>query len=254
MLEAIYSHLRGQWMGALALFLVLGGGAVALGAVISGKGEIKACYDKAGANQGEVRLLVKGKCTRQEKAISWNQKGVAGPQGPAGSPDGGQAILGKLGSVDGPGSGLDADTLDGLNPASFMQGRGQVTVNRDVLTNGGPGNANFLAVPGLGRVEIGCGDPTSSSATFRNTSGASLDLWEMFDGGPPAYFSLANNGIRTPISAGGVDDPARIQWEVGQGDATSSEMATIIVDIFNAPNLAQTECHFQAMAVTTQAG
>src|SRR5215212_2329535 len=49
--------------------------------------------------------------------------GPQGPQGvvgPAGSPDSPQQVLSKLTQVDGAGSGLDADTLDGLQASAFQ--------------------------------------------------------------------------------------------------------------------------------------
>jgi hypothetical protein len=52
--------------------------------------------------------------------------GATGPQGPqgqvgpAGSPDSPQQVLSKLTQVDGVGSGLDADTLDGLQASAFQ--------------------------------------------------------------------------------------------------------------------------------------
>jgi hypothetical protein len=68
----------------VALFAALGGGAVAIGGVINDQGEIQACFDKKGPDAGEVRLLVKGKCTRAERKILWNQQGEPGPQGQPG--------------------------------------------------------------------------------------------------------------------------------------------------------------------------
>lgn len=47
--------------------------------------------------------------------------GPQGPQGPAGSPDTAAQVLAKLLTVDGAGSGLDADTLDGQSSAAFEQ-------------------------------------------------------------------------------------------------------------------------------------
>jgi len=46
--------------------------------------------------------------------------GPQGPQGPAGSPDTGAQILTKLAPVDGSGSGLDADLLDGQDGAYYL--------------------------------------------------------------------------------------------------------------------------------------
>ncbi len=45
---------------------------------------------------------------------------IQGPQGPPGSADTGAMILTKLDPVDGEGSGLDADTVDGLDAATLM--------------------------------------------------------------------------------------------------------------------------------------
>jgi hypothetical protein len=115
-------------MVTLIAIAVFGGGAAAIGDVTDEQGRIQACYVKTGPDKGQVRLLVKGKCTRQEKAISWNeegpagapgQPGAAGAQGAAGSPDSGTDILGKLAGVDGSGSGLDADRLDNLSSSDF---------------------------------------------------------------------------------------------------------------------------------------
>jgi hypothetical protein len=46
-------------------------------------------------------------------------RGATGPTGPQGSPDTAPQILNKLVTVDGNGSGLDADFLDGLNSTSY---------------------------------------------------------------------------------------------------------------------------------------
>jgi hypothetical protein len=79
-------------MATIAAFLALGGGALALGGVIDHQGRIRACYEKRGPNQGQLRLLAKGKCRRGEKAISWARQGPPGTQGspgPASGPAGG---------------------------------------------------------------------------------------------------------------------------------------------------------------------
>jgi len=263
MSQGLFRHLRDQWIGCLALFLVLTGG-VAWAAFdpVGADGDIDACFKK---RSGDLRLLKGDNCARGEKPVAWNQDGPAGaqgsqgaqgavgPQGPAGSPDTPQQVLDKLLQVDGAGSGLDAATLGGVAPGGLVHGLGEVIVNRQVIVIDDV-NTNFLTVPGLGRVTISCGDPTSSIASFQNTSGSTLQLWEMYDGGAPTFVSLANNGIRNAPTSAAIDDPARVQWEVGQGSGTAGEMATIIVDIFNAPNASQTECHFQAMAISGRTG
>lgn len=86
-------------VAAAALVAAVGGGAVAIGAKgpVSKSGVIKACYAKKGKQAGNVRLLVKGKCSKAEKKITWNRRGPEGavgsdgPAGPAGSIQGASA-------------------------------------------------------------------------------------------------------------------------------------------------------------------
>jgi hypothetical protein len=46
--------------------------------------------------------------------------GPTGPQGPAGSPDTPQQVIAKAVQADGPGSGLDADTIDGVDSPDLI--------------------------------------------------------------------------------------------------------------------------------------
>lgn len=89
MLHRIRPHLTySNVMVTLLAFVVLGGGGVAISAVINEQGEITGCYVKRGENRGDLRLLVKGKCSPKEKEIVWNQRGVPGEQGPPGTATG----------------------------------------------------------------------------------------------------------------------------------------------------------------------
>jgi len=94
----------------LALVVALGGGTYAVAGQLAAPKTIKACVTKSGDAKGAVRIAKK--CKSGEKSLVWNQTGVAGP---AGSPDTAAQVLSKLATVDGPGSGLDADTLDGVS-------------------------------------------------------------------------------------------------------------------------------------------
>lgn len=84
-----------------ALALAVGGGTVALGGAIDEEGEIQACFDKKGRGQGDLRLLVKGRCAKGERSIAWNQEGPRGPEGPAGT----------VGADGAPGSGAEVDAF-----------------------------------------------------------------------------------------------------------------------------------------------
>ncbi len=128
---------------ASALFIAIGGGAFAVGAIPGPNGEIAACFKKRGPAKGQVRLLLAGGCKRTEVAITWNVQGqqgvpgVAGADGQAGpagadgtdgadganaSPDTPAQILAKLLTVDDdPGTTLNADRLDGQEAAAFLE-------------------------------------------------------------------------------------------------------------------------------------
>jgi hypothetical protein len=65
------------------------------------------------------------------------QDGQNGPDGQDGSPDTGDDILTKLGGVDGPGSGLDADTLDGIDSKGVARLGGLVNGDGTILQGTG---------------------------------------------------------------------------------------------------------------------
>ena len=118
----------------LAVVIAMGGGAYA--AALAGDKPITACVVKSGPGKGDVRIISKGTCAGSERTVTWNRTGedgapgAAGPAGApgatgadglpgapgaAGSPDTPAQVLAKLVTVDGAGSSLDADTLDGLS-------------------------------------------------------------------------------------------------------------------------------------------
>jgi hypothetical protein len=129
----------GHALIVLAGTAVLVVGATSIAAIPGPDGKIKACIKKRAPNKGALRAIDHNKrCARTETTVTWNQKGSTGArgsqgesgvagrdgaQGPAGSPDSGPDILGKLASVDGGGSGLDADVLDGRPSADFLPAR-----------------------------------------------------------------------------------------------------------------------------------
>ena len=71
-------------------------------------------------------------------------KGDQGIQGPAGSPDTGAQILTKLAPVDGNGSGLDADRLDGLTSTDFTDNFALKVADSVHVVGGGAGQPPFL--------------------------------------------------------------------------------------------------------------
>ena len=55
MLSKFFAHLRAQWMGALALFLVLGGGVAYAGATITGSDVVNGSLTTADYKNNDIR-------------------------------------------------------------------------------------------------------------------------------------------------------------------------------------------------------
>jgi hypothetical protein len=144
---------KGQWagavLGALALFVALGGPAFAGEATMSAKALITGRDVKDGSlteadlSKATVANLrgprgprgVVGPAGQAGAQGALGAQGVQGPQGAqgpqglqgpkgetgaSGSPDAPAQVLGKLTTVDGAGSGLDADLLDGVSAGGFV--------------------------------------------------------------------------------------------------------------------------------------
>lgn len=111
------SYVRQHHLALIALFVALGG--VSYAAVNLPPKSVGTKHLKRNAvvsSKVKNRSLLR----RDFRAgqLPRGPRGATGPQGatgPAGSPDTPQQVLGKLEQVDGSGSGLDADTLDGVN-------------------------------------------------------------------------------------------------------------------------------------------
>lgn len=130
MLDQLGRHLRGNLVAYAALLVaLLGSGALALGSIPGSGGRISACFVKKGARRGQLRVLLKGRCRRKERALAWNQAGPPGPTGPAGptgppGPASGRAGGSLTGSYPNPGiapnavgPGQIADTQRAINLA-----------------------------------------------------------------------------------------------------------------------------------------
>ena len=92
----------------LALFVALGGGALAATGLVGSNGKIRGCVGK----HGKLTVLKRGKhCGRGQTAIAWSQKGPKGNSGPQGD----DGAKGEPGSP-----ATNADTLDGKDSAAFV--------------------------------------------------------------------------------------------------------------------------------------
>jgi hypothetical protein len=151
-LRTTRSHVRDNFVAYLALCVALGGsGALAATSIVGSNGKLNGCVTKKGKRKGTLRVVAPGtRCRHSERAIAWNQRGpqgvagaggargadgaqgaggapgTDGATGPPGSPDTPAQVLEKLKQVDGDGSALDSDLLDGHETA-FFQRRGSST-------------------------------------------------------------------------------------------------------------------------------
>lgn len=119
----------GVLIGLLAVFLALNGTTYAASAVrlITGAQVKNETLTSADVKDGSLAVADLSPVARASlKGSSGPQgvqgpAGVAGPAGPGGSPDSPAQELAKLLTVDGSGSGLDAELLDGLSPSAFVR-------------------------------------------------------------------------------------------------------------------------------------
>lgn len=121
----IRSHLRSNVIGYVALFVALTAGAYAAGL------KKNSVTSKAIKNGGVTRADLAANSVDSSKVADGSltagdfggtlPQGEQGPPGPPGSPDTGAEILAKLDEVAGPGSGLDADYVDGLSSQVFVK-------------------------------------------------------------------------------------------------------------------------------------
>jgi hypothetical protein len=122
-------------VATLALFFALCGGVAA--AVPDANGLIHGCRSKS---TGDLRVIdpqasqswLRSCSTAAETPVDWTA-----------SPDTAQQVLDKVKTVDGAGSGLDADTLDGINSTGFL-GINAKAADSDLLD--GLNSSAFLGV------------------------------------------------------------------------------------------------------------
>jgi len=118
----VSTYIRQHHLGLVAIFIALTGTAYASNQIT--------LHPPAHASKKKPRRGPQGPQGPQ------GGQGVQGPPGQdgTGSPDTPAQVLGKLVTVDGSGSGLDADLIDGLNSTAFLGANG-TAANADKLDN-----------------------------------------------------------------------------------------------------------------------
>lgn len=218
MFRRIGSQLRHQWIGSVALFLVVAGGTAYAAATIGSPEIINNSVASADLRNEDIR-------TQDIRDDSL------------------------------PGGGL---TGADVNEATLnvVQGRGTLLSNRLVLGPSSPSTpaVPLLQIPGLGRLDLYCLSQGGALVEFVNTTTANVDLWHMMlteDGPADAMdrwqVGLKAPGSRTVVAYSNYDgiDPHGTEISVGQGNSPGPrKVATLNVFAFQEQN--GFPCGFQA--------
>lgn len=154
-------YLRSNALGALALFVALGGtGYAATGGFTSG-GQLQACVRE----DGSLTLLKAGKhCKRSQTKVAWNQTGPAGPKGTTGS-SGATGATGAAGAAGAAGQPASAEWATVEGNGKLIAGHGvvstkltfgpsfEVIFDRDMSRCGVTATSNQTALTMLGYVD-----------------------------------------------------------------------------------------------------
>lgn len=124
------------------------------------------------------------------------ETGATGPAGPAGSPDAPQQMLDKLKTVDGSGSGLDSDLLDGLQASAFWALGGNAGTNPAT---------DFLGTTDNQALELRVND--ARALRLQPAADAGGNPYPNLIGGSPLN-SVGAGRIGATIAGGGPSNPA----------------------------------------------
>jgi hypothetical protein len=196
---AMHESLRQQWMGValglLALFVALNGPAVASDAISRtaakkivakdiGKGAVNSAAIQDGTVAGKDikpgavtskhianATIISSDLSADTKTALKGATGASGSAGAPGSPDTATQVRDKLLTVDGPGSGLNADLLDDLTAS-------QLVADADSAGGdlGGPFSSLQLGTGVVGSTEIGTGAVGKAELDSGGAQGVSLDF------------------------------------------------------------------------------
>ena len=133
-------RVSGLALGSIAAAAALGG--VAVAAIPSASGTIRACYAQA---DGAVRVIDPAageSCTRREKALRWNVRGPAGATGATG-PRGATGARGPIGPAGAPGSpgGTGERGEQGVQGEQGIQGQQGIQGEQGIQGQQGPAGA-----------------------------------------------------------------------------------------------------------------
>lgn len=232
--------MRSKILVALAIAAVAVAGA-ALAAIPDGNGVIHACRKVDG---GALRVVAKASaCRHGERALAWNQRGAAGPTGPAGPGLASFDSLAGLGCTIGGQAGAISIAYDGSGLAQIhcvagAGGDAVIRINEFSVGIEGALGDEFVEIANTGTAAA---DLSGWKLVYRSGAGTSdVSLGTLADGtmlAPGAFFLFGGSGYSgahpadksfsagLASAAGGVaikDADGTIVDSVGWGDATNA--------------------------------
>ena len=228
-------------MATTAVFIALGGSSYAAVALTKdsvrsrhiGKGQVKG--SDLGRNAVTSAKVADGSLRSQDFRAGDLAAGPAGPQGAAGpagkdgSPDKPADVLGKLKTVDGPGSGLDADTLDGQTSAGLVP---LATGEQPLPAVPVRFYSYFMTTTTASRFEFGqmALETNGSPGQFRicGPGGMGAFNWVLYLNGTRTAGTVVGNGCTGFVDAGALGDfrvtmRRSIVFGVHSGDGAANE-------------------------------
>jgi hypothetical protein len=200
-------------VASLALFVALGGGALAATGLVGSNGKIRGCV----GGTGQLKVLKPGKhCRRGQTAIAWSQRGPSGDRGPKGAAgakgDPGPAATNAAHAANAD-SAANADTLDNRDSSAFVLSGAEPW--RDASLNTG---TRGTAV----EIQHYCfwtayGSPWSSPGYFRDGFGV-VHLRGL---------AKAHNGGETDCTSGSTQDNTMFSLPAGYRPQFDSAIATV---------------------------
>lgn len=122
---------------------------------------------------GSLTLADFKKSERAKLRGAAGPQGPAGPAGPSGTPNGYSAAQADATFLGKGAKAADADSVDGINGASLVQGGGFQDDLQRAVTNDTTA-PDLLTVPGFGSLGLTCGAGGLPGFTLTNTSGATV--------------------------------------------------------------------------------
>lgn len=169
-------------------------------------------------------------------------QGTQGVQGPAGSPDTPEQVRGKLVQVDGSGSGIDADQIDGVNSDLLARGQGELLNVSGYLAGG---TSAPVALGPLGTFTVFClAGGASMTLSYQNASFQPTHTWEGPVGSPR---SLTLVGVGQTRAVTGITAAAERSWHLHH--TTAGTAAAFVSTGIPRPDLAGGICYFSVVGL-----